>query len=258
MLKKADLPVIDYIARGKFPGGEFCISRELPSSVECRQYFFESVYGDPDLCKEFLSLLCNLIRSMKKEGIFHPDFHLGNILYSREKHALFLPDPYGLKHSPSRKDFDLRICHPFLELCNFVPREEILSQLCRASLAADLPEAELLLENALYAFRRRRAGVYAKLKKRILSGKSKYATTVELPGGGVCSFRHTFWYSPPERLCIHPEWEKREYATAEETEKIWVDSFLAVPLPDGKDVPLARRILPSGKSVLYYAEKQGR
>ena len=255
MLEKADLPVIDCIAWGKYPGGEFCISREVPSAVECRQYFFESVYGDPDLQKEFLSLLCDLICSMKKEGIFHPDFHLGNILYSREKKALFLPDPYGMKRAPSRKDYKEKICHPFLELCNFVPVEEIRKCLCRASLAKDLPEAEELLANALCAFRHRRAGEYTKLKNRILSGKSKYATTVELPGEeGVCSFRHTLWFTPPEGgLFIHPEWVAREYVSAEESEKIWVDSFLAIPLPEKKDLPLARRLLPSGKSVLYYA-----
>ncbi|MBO5723605.1 MAG: hypothetical protein J6S58_02130, partial [Lentisphaeria bacterium] len=252
-LEKAALPVIDYIDCGKLDSGSFCISREVPSSVECRKYFFETVYGKPDLEKEFLSLLAQLIRSMKKAGIFHPDFHLGNILFSREKHSLFLPDPYGLTYAPARKDYAEKICHPLLELCNFLPQERILDALRNAGLATKKSKEKKLLNKGISAFRKRREKEYPKLKKRILGGRSKYAAKIELPEGkGTCFFRHTLWFSKPEKFTIDPAWHVMEYESIEEAEKIWVDSFLGVPLPPAEKRPEAWKILPSGKSRLYF------
>lgn len=253
-LEKASLPVIDYAAWGKFSAGELCLSRALPESVDCRQYFFESVYGNTTLSIQLLAMLSDLICRMKKANFTHPDFHLGNILYSRSENGLFLPDPYGVKHKrPFQKD-DRQMCHPFLELYSFVPQEALLEALCEAGLAQDADQAGVLLENALASFRKRREKEYDKLKKRILEGRSKFSTEVSFPDGGCCAFRHTYWYTPPERFVTDPAWRRVEIDSTSEAEKIWVDSFLSIPLPEPVSVPLAWERLPSGKNVFHYVK----
>ncbi|MCI6288029.1 MAG: hypothetical protein MR727_04750, partial [Lentisphaeria bacterium] len=69
---------------------------------------------------------------------------------------------------------------------------------------------------------------------------------------GACAFRHTLWFTPPEKLELNPAWRKQEYDSAEASVSEWVDSFLLLPPPENP--PLARLVRPDGHSVLFFAE----
>ena len=113
--------------------------------------------------------------------------------------------------------------------------------------------AHRLLDLTLARYEHRIQRQKKKFAARILSGKSKFATEVVLPEG-KCSFRHTAWFAPPDKLELNPEWHETGFETESESGKIWLDSFLKIP--PVKNPPLARLIKPDGSSALFYDDKK--
>lgn len=253
-LEKLELPVIRYLAWGRLKDGGFCLSEGIPEAVSCRRWFFESLVHQPDELAEFIDLLADLTRQLFAGRIRHPDFHLGNILFSRTTRQLYLPDPWGvhpLLFGFRGKRQRIEWCHPWLEIRGSVPEKLLLEGLRASGLASTVAEAEKLLAEtaAFHAGRLRRHR--RKLDLRILSGKSKFATEIVLPEGH-CSFRHTEWFEPPAVLQLSPDWHSVEYKSELESRSAWLDSFLLIP--PMKNPPLARLVRNDGSSVLFFAD----
>ena len=150
------------------------------------------------------------------------------------------------------KKYRLELCLPWVELYGSVPEDQLFTVMEEAGLARNQTEAESLLKEALELHARQVRRHRAKLDARILSGKSKYATEIEL-AEGRCAFRHTEWFDPPSRLEISPDWQSVRYETEAESRAVWLDSFLQIP--PRKNPPLARLITSDGASVLFYDRK---
>ena len=182
-LERLDLPVIRYLAWGRLKDGGFCLSEGIPEAVPCRQWFFESLIHQPAERAEFIDLLADLIRQLVIGRIRHPDFHLGNILFSRKTRQLYLPDPWGVRpllFGFRGKKQRIELCHPWLEIRGCVPEKLLLEGILASGLSSNVAEAEKLLDAAalLHAERLRRHR--KKLDLRILSGKSKFATEIQI------------------------------------------------------------------------------
>ena len=252
-LEKAGLPVIRYLAWGHLRRGGFCLSEGIPQAVSARQYFFETLIHDPAGQGAFLAELAEITGQLRRASVRHPDLHLGNILFSPVTERLYLADPWGVHPVLLLlKKFRLELCLPWVELYGSVPEDLLSADMEEAGLAGNRSEAGTLLKEALERHARQVRRHRAKLDARILSGKSKYATEIEL-ASGRCSFRHTEWFDPPARLEISPEWHAVQYPTEAESRRIWLDSFLRIP--PQKNPPRARLITPDGSSVLFYDRK---
>lgn len=253
-LDNAGLPVIRYLAWGRLHRGGFCVSEGIPQALPARRYFFETLRHDPELLSVFLEQLSNVTAQLLRQRIRHPDFHLGNILFSGKLQRLFLADPWGVRPLPFLwKKHKIELCLPWLEMSGSVPEEPLLNAMAETGLASSAGEAGKLLSEALseHAFRIRHHR--DKLNARILSGKSKFATEIELPEGR-CAFRHTEWFEPPEELVISPLWHRHAFDSEAESRQIWLDSFLRIPPLENP--PLARLITNDGASILFYAEEE--
>ncbi|MBO4633149.1 MAG: hypothetical protein J5858_14615, partial [Lentisphaeria bacterium] len=249
-LELLGLPVIRYLAWGCLREGGFCLSEGIPDAVPARRYFFESLIREPWRQADFLDQLADVSAALRRHRIRHPDFHLGNILYCQLSGKLFLADPWGIHPVPFwRGIHQIELCLPWLELYGSIPEDMLLQGIQNADLASDGKAAR----NLLTATRARHDWLirrhWKKLSARILSGKSKFATEVVLPEGR-CSFRHTEWFAPPEKLEVNPSWKSIVYENEAESEKIWLDSFLQIP--PLASPPLARLIRKDGASVLFY------
>ena len=244
------LPVIRYLAWGRLRYGGFCISEGVPEAIQARQYFFETLSVRPDLRKDFFERLSETTLLMVQNRICHPDFHLGNILYSRLERKIYLADPWGVRQCWFWREHHLELlCLPWLEMSGSVPEDEILTGLQESGLAQNRSSARSLLARTAASYESRRRKHWKKLSARILSGRSKYATEVELLSGR-CAFRHTEWFEPPEKLEMDPAWTKNEFATEAESRAIWLDSFLRIPPVENP--PVARLVRPDGSSALFY------
>lgn len=253
-LEKLDLPVIRYLAWGYLKDGGFCLSEGIPEAVSCRRWFFESLIHQPAEQAEFIDLLSDLTSQLFARRIRHPDYHLGNILFSSKTRQLYLPDPWGvhpLLFGFRSKRQRIELCHPWLEIRGSVPESQLLEGIQLSGLSSSADEAEKLLDEtaALHAGRLRRHR--KKMDQRILSGKSKFATEIVLPEG-KCAFRHTEWFEPPAVLQLSPDWHRVEYKSELESRAAWLDSFLLIPPMNNP--PLARLIRDDGSSVLFFAD----
>ena len=251
-LEEMGLPVIHYAAWGVSRHGGFCISNGIPEAVSARQYCFETLVREPASRPLFLELLSDVTRALRRCRIAHPDYHLGNILWSMREKRLYLVDPWGIhKVFFPRRLHAVQLCLPWLELSGMVPEEELLQGVQKSGLTATLSAARDLLALAAGQYEKRRDRQWKKLSDRILSGRSKFATGVVLPEG-KCMFRHTEWFAPPEKLELNPAWCRVELEDASKAREIWLHSFLRMP-PE-KNPPAAWLMHENGKSSLFYAE----
>ena len=251
-LEKLHLPVIRYLAWGRLPRQEgFCLSEGVCEAVPARQYFFQTVLPHPELAAGFLKQLAAVTRQLVQNKIRHPDFHLGNILWCGRSGELYLADPWGVypRRFRTRSDAVL-LCLPWLELRGSAEDSLLIAGLLESGLANDRAEALALLGRAAELHERRMRRHWKKLSGRILSGKSKFATETAL-GEDRCSFRHTEWFAPPEKLALDPAWRRRDFASEAASRPLWIDSFLL--LPPQKNPPLARLVRKDGSSALFYA-----
>ena len=106
------------------------------------------------------------------------------------------------------------------------------------------------MERAGFLYRKQQELRWPKIRRRILSGKAKFAT-LEIRGDDRFFWRHTDWFTPPDKFEIDPAWEKREFPDGAEAEKIWLDSFRKYPDPK----PVLWIAHPGGSAELYFTSK---
>ena len=240
-LENLHLPVIHYLAWGRLHRGGFCLSEGVPEAVSARQYFFQTAVSEPRLTGDFLDQLAVVTRQLHEHQIHHPDFHLGNILWCARTGKLYLADPWGVVPRRFRTEADsVLLCLPWLELRGPVEDTVLVEGLRKAGLADERASGLALLDRAAALHERRVRRQWKKLSARILSGKSKFATGIEL-GEDRCFFRHTQWFTPPEKLELDPAWHRQDFTSESASQTLWIDSFLLLK----KD----------GSSSLFYARK---
>jgi hypothetical protein len=176
---------------------------------------------------------------MKKNNISHPDFHIGNILYHPQNEAFTLPDPWGVSQVRTfgRRE-KKQLCFPWLELSGSLPETEIRTGIIASGLASSPDEAELLLTQTRADYEKRMCRHRKKLHRRILSGKSKFATTIRLPEG-ECSFRHTEWFTQPETMQLSSGWRSEKFpadADAKSIEAAAIADERATKWMEGKSI----------------------
>ena len=252
-LEQLGLPVIRYLAWGRLHRGGFCISAGVPEAVQARRYFFETLLHLPERKADFLKQLSDMILLMAEKRISHPDFHLGNILYSKAEKKLYLADPWGVHACLFRREHHRELlCLPWLEMSGNLTEEEVLTGIRESGLAADRESARALLDRTAEAYERRRRRHWKKLSGRILSGRSKFATGVELPCGR-CAFRHTEWFEAPDKLELDGAWLETRFGSEAEARRIWLDSFLRIP-PE-ENPPVAWLVRADGSSSLFFRDR---
>lgn len=248
-LEKNGIPVIRYLAWGKLKKGGFCISEGVPDAVPARKYFFETVRFNPPLLNHFLERLAELTFSLYHKNYRHPDFHLGNILFTPIDRHLYLVDPWGIREilfqtTASR----IALCTPWLELRGYISDDNLLNGILSSGLAKTKIDAIELLQKAVRQYEKKCTAQWPKISRRILSGKSKFATTVQKKDGDY-TWRHTLWFASPEKMEINPSWRRVEFSSAEESEKIWLESFRH---PSDENRPLLRVVYKNSLSALYF------
>ncbi len=96
LLKQHGIPTVEHIGCGPWDGGELLITRNWPDSQPVDEFFyreFELADADPS---DFLCAFADFVKTLLDGKLFHPDFHLGNILYSRSQKSFALVDVRGV------------------------------------------------------------------------------------------------------------------------------------------------------------------
>ena len=95
LVASLQIPCIDYLAHGSSENGEMLISREMAGAVPLNLYL-EGISPLLASSRELYRKTAAFCGRVISSGLWHPDFHAGNILYSPESGELSLVDVYGV------------------------------------------------------------------------------------------------------------------------------------------------------------------
>ena len=98
LLQKYNISTPVPVAAGYRGAESILITEAVENAYDVRTFWFSN-YSDLSVRKKFLSAYALFLKSIFKTGLFHPDFHPGNILVQSEnnQYKFYLIDTYGIK-----------------------------------------------------------------------------------------------------------------------------------------------------------------
>jgi len=95
-LENAEVPVVKHLGWAKCGSRNMLLTEAMPECRSAHEYWHnEIVYGNTPK-KKFLNAFAGFLKIFFASGFYHPDFHLGNILYSPAAESFALVDVYGI------------------------------------------------------------------------------------------------------------------------------------------------------------------
>lgn len=171
LLAARHIPMVEHLALGRSSRGQLLITRALPDAVQAGVYFFRNCLRDGAPAEEFAGALAGFARQIISSGLFHPDFHCGNVLYLPERHKFALVDVYGVRKAFLFDRFQLfRMERILMELRQALDRGTMLRLLSREGVSA--PETFYL--RALRREARRLFHEWPRRRRQILAGYPKF------------------------------------------------------------------------------------
>lgn len=99
LVRANSLPCVDYLALGRTPEGNVIVTAALPDAESAADYWQREIVERGGSPEPFLTALSAFVRKMLASGLFHPDFHLGNLLYRKEFCDFTLVDVAGVRRA---------------------------------------------------------------------------------------------------------------------------------------------------------------
>ena len=103
-LEAAGVPVVKHLGWAQCGSSNMLLTEAVPGSCSVHEYWHnEIVYGNLPK-RKFLDSFAEFLKVFFASGFYHPDFHLGNILYSPETEKFALVDVYGVSRPNELSD----------------------------------------------------------------------------------------------------------------------------------------------------------
>ena len=165
------IPVVDHLACGRIPAGEVLVTRALPDAASVEERLTQLEAADEKKREEFLNEFADFVRKVLSSGMFHPDFHIGNVLHSTSS-GFALVDLHGVRKAGwmDRMFRSYRMQRIILETRQLCSRRRMIELVGRSGIAD--PETfyrKGLHREALALWRE-----WPKRKRQILSGYPKF------------------------------------------------------------------------------------
>lgn len=171
LLAARHIPMVEHLALGRSATGELLITRALPDAVQAGTYFFRTCLRDGAPAEEFAESLAEFARQIIGSGLFHPDFHCGNVLYLPERKKFALVDVYGVRKSTLFDRFrHYRMERILMELREALDRKTLLRLFTEEGIAAP----EEFYRKALRREAHRLFHEWPKRRRQILAGYPKF------------------------------------------------------------------------------------
>lgn len=171
LLAARHIPMVEHLALGRSSCGELLITRALPDAIQAGTYFCRNCLRDGAPAEEFAESLAEFARQIIGSGLFHPDFHCGNVLYLPERNKFALVDVYGVRKSTFFDRFRrYRMERILLELREALDRATLLRLLAVEGVAAP----ENFYRKALKREARHLFHEWPKRRRQILAGYPKF------------------------------------------------------------------------------------
>jgi predicted unusual protein kinase regulating ubiquinone biosynthesis (AarF/ABC1/UbiB family) len=219
---------VDYIAWGKSGNTGYLLSKALENSVNALEYWFETASASQKKKKEFLGSLQGFLKVFHAARFYHPDLHLGNLLFKPDTKTFFIVDPYGIKKTfRISRENQFNIFRILGALRGELDNKEATEILKNAGVADNDKSATELWYRIVEAENSEMEKVWPKRKEKILSGHSKYATVI-ITDNLKIEIKNNHAGKP----LLRPENIKKELnglafrkCSGKEARNIWLESF---------------------------------
>lgn len=231
LLKELSVPCVDYLGWGRKGHESMLLSRELLKYVNAKDFWFESAANKNKFKLLFLRGLASFLKIFLKAGLYHPDFHIGNLLVNPGNFDFCIVDPYGIKKAPKlhekQKFAMFRIIGALRAELSMADATELI---LRSGMADSPQKAKFLWKKILRKEAEEVEELWEKRKKQILSGKSKYSTEVIADKYKSYMIRNTMSSKPVLPLdSVIDELPEEDFLCVsvpkKEAMKIWLESF---------------------------------
>ena len=182
-LENAGIPVVKYLGWGRRGCLSMTFSEAIPDAVTAWEFWVrEYIIGGKDHTV-FLDKLAGFLKKFIYSGFFHPDFHLGNVLYSPQTGQFALVDVYGISRpeclAVSQMERMYKIVLAFRDIISDVEAEKLVLFLG----VRDTPEeARLYFYSALKVEAAFLNDEWPKRCRQILENYRKFITPASIDG----------------------------------------------------------------------------
>lgn len=229
-LENSGIPVVKYLGWGRHGCLSMIFSETIPGAVTAWDFWVrEYVTGNKDY-SIFLEKLAVFLKKFLHAGFFHPDFHLGNLLYSPASGQFALVDVYGITQpdcvSIGQMERMHKIILAFRDLINDAEVEKLVLFIG----IRNTPEAaNAYFYSALREEAKRLNKEWPKRRKQILENYRKFITPAT-NGGQEYLLRHSTDAKPfiaPAELTSTLKSGKLEKVilSADAALNLWLKSF---------------------------------
>ena len=177
LLESQGIPVVEYLACGESSRGGCLITRALPDSESVAEYYWRTFVRDGADPEPFLALFAPFLKHILESGLFHTDFHLGNILYDKVKRSFVLVDALGVRRAGflDRQFRAYRMRRVAMELREILSRERMTAFLA----ACGIPNADAFYDRALDREADALWREWPKRRRQILAGYPKFTRKID-------------------------------------------------------------------------------
>ena len=172
-LELSGVPVVRHLGWAQNGSSNILLTEALPNSRSVLEYWYsEIVYGGTSP-KKFIESFADFLKLFFISGFYHPDFHLGNILYSPSEDYFALVDVYGVTRPDnlSKKQIN-RHSNIFLELAQGLSDNEAVDLILKVRSELTREEALDFWEKGLV---RRKEKALKNMEKRLNQIKNNYS-----------------------------------------------------------------------------------
>lgn len=157
---------------------------EAPERVylNAREYLLLSILGKGESINPFFNSLIEFLKKVIECNIVHPDFHFGNLLYSKvDKNSskFIIVDPYGVKIKKNKQTiFQSGVANLVSQLRNHLTEEqknEIFTRILDCSTVESKNYWEEVYKNASNEIKK----IWNNRVDKIMSGKSRFCSILE-------------------------------------------------------------------------------
>ncbi len=261
-LEQAGVPVVKYLAWGRCGSSTMLVTRAFPQAVTVSDYWLNNFLYAENSPQEFLSYLATFLRQFFAVKCYHPDLHLGNILYNPIEKKFALVDLYGVSAPGKRLSTrqKLRMFSIATALRRVLSPTEAADFLEQAGMALPHLSAVELWQKLLDNERKRIQHEWPKRRRQIIAEYDKYMQC-HCDESGKYLFRlkpNRQPYTEPKRPLPRTVAQLVPLTlTNEQAEQIWTEAFLHDFLGDEAPLPLVWQQPPhSPESILYFSTSE--
>lgn len=177
LLVQYGIPVVEHLACGDSPEGGCLITRALPDSESVAEYYWRTFVRGGEDPEPFLARFAPFLRDFLTSGLFHPDFHIGNILCDKNSRRFVLVDARGIRKARllDRRFRAYRMNRIAMELREILSRERMIRLIEECGIA----DAEAFYTRSLDREAEALWLEWPKRRRQILAGYPKFTRKID-------------------------------------------------------------------------------